>query len=292
MLSPRRDISNFAKQPVSATQFAFDDPHLPAGYAPFGIQALATGPGNSSQLYVSYAKQAQPDALDHLAGAGLGLVDVFDTRGRLLKTLIPAAGALNAPWGLALAPPDFGAFSNALLVGNVGDGKINGYHPLTGAFIGTLSNAQGTAIVLPGLWGIVFGNGVNNQPRNTLFYAAGSNNEIDGAYGRIDLGATPPVLNEPPTVALTAPYAGNVSGAVTIAAVAASNLAVLRVDFFVGTKRIGFVSTPPYTIEWDTTVEPNGDQVLLAKATDVDGNARESLPLSVSEIGYRARNRI
>jgi uncharacterized protein (TIGR03118 family) len=98
-----------------------------------------------------------------------------------------SGGALNAPWGLAMAPANFGSFSNMLLVGNFGDGKINAYKSDTGEFVGTLSKADGTAIVIDGLWGIAFGNGLNNQPTNTLFFAAGPGDEAHGLYGRIDL---------------------------------------------------------------------------------------------------------
>jgi uncharacterized protein (TIGR03118 family) len=88
---------------------------------------------------------------------------------------------------MAMAPANFGSFSNDLLVGNFGDGKINVYDPSTGAWLGALSKADGTAIVIDGLWGIAFGNGLNNQPMNTLFYAAGPNSEAHGVYGRIDM---------------------------------------------------------------------------------------------------------
>jgi uncharacterized protein (TIGR03118 family) len=86
-----------------------------------------------------------------------------------------------------MAPANFGGASNLLLVGNFGDGKINAYNPDTGAFAGTLSKADRTPIVIDGLWGIAFGNGLNNQPTNTLFYAAGPGDEAHGIYGRIDL---------------------------------------------------------------------------------------------------------
>jgi uncharacterized protein (TIGR03118 family) len=162
-----------------ATTGGFTDPTLPAGYAPFGIQAI----GN--RIYVSYAKQ-DAQAHDEIGGAGLGAVDVFDTAGNLVKRLIASGGALNAPWGLAIAPADFGPFSNALLVGNFGDGKINAFDPTTGAMLGTLSKANGSAIVIDGLWGIAFGNGLNDQPTNTLFFTAGPGDEAHGMYGRID----------------------------------------------------------------------------------------------------------
>ena len=118
--------THFAKQATSATAFAFTDPAIPAGYAPFGIQAINNGASGATQIYVTYAQQVAPDNHVNATGAGLGYVDIYDTNGVLIKQLI-AGGALNAPWGLALAPADFGTFSNALLVGNSGDGKINAY---------------------------------------------------------------------------------------------------------------------------------------------------------------------
>jgi uncharacterized protein (TIGR03118 family) len=157
----------------------FVDPNLPAGYGPFGIQAIG------DRVYVAYA-QRETSGNDEVKGAGLGVVDVYDMGGTFLHRLA-AGGALNAPWGLALAPANFGDFSNAILVGNFGDGKINAYNPSTGAFMGTLSKSDHTPIVIDGLWGIAFGNGVNNQPTNTLFYTAGPSDESHGIYGRIDM---------------------------------------------------------------------------------------------------------
>lgn len=158
---------------------AFHDPALPAGYAPFGIQAI----GN--QIYVAFAKQ-DATAHDPVIGAGLGALDVFDTAGTLVKQLIPVGGALNAPWGIAQAPASFGPFGNALLVGNFGDGTINAFAAATGASLGMLSAPGGAAIAIDGLWGLAFGNGINAQPTTTLFYAAGPAGGTNGVYGRID----------------------------------------------------------------------------------------------------------
>jgi uncharacterized protein (TIGR03118 family) len=168
--------SNFA--PV-ATAGGFVDATLPAGYAPFGIQVIG------SLVYVAYAKQDAAQE-DDVTGAGLGIVNTFDLSGNLVKRLIPAGGKLNAPWGIAMAPANFGTFSNALLVANFGDGRINAYDASTGASLGTLSTPGGTPIAIDGLWGIAFGNGINAQPVNTLFYAAGPADETHGVYGRID----------------------------------------------------------------------------------------------------------
>jgi len=168
---------NFAPVVVNG---AFVDPTLPAGYAPFGIQAIG------SRIFVSYAKQ-DAQAEDEVAGSGLGAVDVFDTAGNLVQRLIPVGGKLDAPWAMVMAPADFGPFGNDLLVGNFGDGRINVFDPASGAFIATLSNGSGTPLVFDGLWGLAFGNGLNSQPTNTLFYAAGPADESNGAYGRIDV---------------------------------------------------------------------------------------------------------
>ena len=174
-----RSTSSTASSSRSRPPARFTDSALPAGYAPFGIQAI----GNS--IYVTYAKQ-DAQGRQQVPGAGLGAVDVFDTAGHLQTRLIAAGGPLNAPWGVAMAPANFGAFSGDLLVANLGDGKINAFNPTTGAFLGTLGRADGTPIAIDGLWGIAFGNGLNDQPTNTLFFAAGPGDYAHGVYGRID----------------------------------------------------------------------------------------------------------
>jgi uncharacterized protein (TIGR03118 family) len=168
--------ANFA--PV-VTAGAFHDPALPAGYAPFGIQAI----GN--QIFVAFAKQ-DATAHDAVIGAGLGALDVFDTSGSLVRQLVPVGGPLNAPWAIAQAPASFGPFGNALLVGNFGDGTINAFAATTGTSLGMLTAPGGAAIAIDGLWGLAFGNGINAQPTTTLFYAAGPADETNGVYGRID----------------------------------------------------------------------------------------------------------
>jgi uncharacterized protein (TIGR03118 family) len=266
--------SAFVKQTTSATAFAFADPGIPAGYAPFGIQAIADGAAGATQIYVTYAKQLAPDNHDNVNGAGLGYVDIYDTNGKLIKQLA-ATGALNAPWGLALAPTDFGTLSGALLVGNFGDGNINAYDPAAGTFIGTVLDSSGKAIATPGLWGIAFGNDANNQPHNTLFFAAGPNNEANGSYGRIDVGAAAPVLNAPPVVTLTTPT-GSLKGTVTLSATVKDSLSVAKVEFFAGSTSLGVAAAAPYTVSWNTTTVPDGSVSLKATATDADGNVGSS----------------
>jgi uncharacterized protein (TIGR03118 family) len=188
--------STFEKQQTAA--FPFTDPQLPAGYAPFNIQAIQNGSGGSWQLYVAYAQQAAPQNQDNLNGAGLGLIDIYDPNGNLVKRLISPGAQLNAPWGLALAPKDFGSLSNLLLVGNFGDGKINAFDPSTGEFKATLADSTGVPFSVSGLWGIAFGNDAANQPHNTLFYAAGTNAEANGDYGRVDVNASGTMSGSPP----------------------------------------------------------------------------------------------
>jgi uncharacterized protein (TIGR03118 family) len=169
--------SNFKE--VELGDKAFFDPNMPAGYGPFGIQAI------NGDIYVSYAKQDE-DREDDVAGRGLGFVNVFDPDGHFLRRLV-TGGALNAPWGMTLAPASFGKFSNRLLVGNFGDGRINAYDLATGQWVGRLKGPDHRPIRIPGLWGIAFGNGLNSQPIDTLFFAAGPFDEQHGLYGRLDV---------------------------------------------------------------------------------------------------------
>ena len=104
----RIDVFDAAFARRSLPPGAFVDPGLPAGYAPYGIQAIANGTAGAAQIYVTYAKQ-DASAKDDVNGAGLGLVDVFDANGTFIKQLVPAGGALNAPWGVALAPAELSA---------------------------------------------------------------------------------------------------------------------------------------------------------------------------------------
>ena len=276
------DVFNaaFTKQAASATAFTFTDPSIPAGYAPFGIQAINNGAGGITQIYVTYAKQQAPDNHDNANGAGLGYVDIYDTNGKLIKQWV-AKGALNAPWGMALAPSDFGTLSKALLVGNFGDGVINGYDAVTGDFLGAVKDAHGTAIATPGLWGIAFGNDASNQPHNTLFFAAGPNDEANGSYGRIDVGSTAPVLNAPPVVTLTTP-SGSLSGTIPLSATVVDPLKLAKVDFLAGATLVGTATTSPFTVMWDTTTVADGQVMVTAKATDVDGNVGSSAATTVT----------
>jgi uncharacterized protein (TIGR03118 family) len=174
----RIDVFDGAFMPVDV-EGAFVDPKLPHNYSPFGIQAIG------GDIYVTYAKQDEAGD-EEIQGPGLGFVNVFDPDGHLIRR-VATRGVLNAPWGLALAPASFGEFAGALLIGNLGDGRINAFGPRTGKFLGTLRGLDRRAIHVDGLWGIAFGNGVQAQKTNSLFYASGPNDEEDGAYGVINV---------------------------------------------------------------------------------------------------------
>jgi uncharacterized protein (TIGR03118 family) len=274
--------STFAKQTTSTSSFTFMDPAIGAGFSPFGIQAINNGAGGAPQIYVTYAQQSSAGT-DATNGGGQGYLDVYDTNGQLISHLISVGGALNAPWGLALAPANFGIFSNALLVGNFGDGRVNAFDAGKGTLMGTISDSSGAALATPGLWGLAFGNGANNQPANTLFFAAGPNGMANGVYGRIDLGSMPPTLNAPPEVTLTAPT-GSLSGTVELTAAVVDPIAVTKVDFYADSTLIGTATAAPYTINWNTTTVTTASESLSlsAKATDADGSVGSSTAITVS----------
>jgi uncharacterized protein (TIGR03118 family) len=267
---------NFAK---TTTIGGFSDPTLPTGYAPFGIQTLVVQ--NQTLIYVAYAKQDSAARAD-VVGTGLGLVDVFDTQGTLKTHLIATGGALDSPWGMALAPAEFGTFSNTLLIGDFGDGWINAYDPASGEYVGSLSDSTGQPIAIPGLWGIAFGNGALNQPTTTLFFAAGLNDGAGGLYGRIDPGPSAPDVIAPSAI-LTSPAPGaTASGTVILIATANDNVAVTRVRFLAGSTVIGTASTAPYSVSWDTTTAANGNVTLTVQAQDAAGNVGTSSGVAVT----------
>jgi uncharacterized protein (TIGR03118 family) len=163
---------------------AFTDANLPAGFAPFGIQNI------NGTIYVTYALQDE-DAEDDVPGPGNGYVDAYDTSGNFIQR-VASAGELNSPWGLAVAPGNFGRFSGDLLVGNFGDGRIHAFDPTqlteVGEFeaVGLLHSAFGKPIQIDGLWALQFGHGSSaNGPTNTLFFTAGPADEDHGLFGSL-----------------------------------------------------------------------------------------------------------
>src|SRR5882762_7430639 len=149
----------------------FTDKTLPAGFAPFGIQDFG------GLVYVAFAGSS---------GASGGYIDIFSENGTLLKQVAHGA-PLNQPWGLAIAPRNFGPMSNTLLVSNnTNTGTINAFNSITGQFVGTIKDTNGKAIHIDQLWGIEFGGGTaNNGSTNQLFFTAGPANNLAGTFGLI-----------------------------------------------------------------------------------------------------------
>lgn len=160
------DATSFS--PVTLPPGAFTDAKIPTTYSPAGIQAIG------SRIYVAYNKTA---------GGGTGFVNAYDTNGKLLRRF--QTGWFNQPWGIAMAPANFGSFSNMLLIGNTGSGWIGAYSPSTGKFQGFLQSG-GADITIPGLWGIAFGNGnVESGPTNVLYFNGGGADYTTGVFGAI-----------------------------------------------------------------------------------------------------------
>jgi uncharacterized protein (TIGR03118 family) len=148
---------------------SFTDSKL-TGLVVYGIRNI------NGKLYVTFADSA----------FSKGAVDVFTTSGKLIRTFTKNAH-LKAPWGVALAPNNFGPVSGALLVGNVGDGRINAFNATTGAFITQLKNPSNKVISISGLWALAFGKGGGmNGKSNQLFFTAGPNFYANGLFGVIN----------------------------------------------------------------------------------------------------------
>ena len=142
------------------------------GLKVYGVQAI------KGKIYVTFN------------GAAGGAVDAFGPGGKLLQTVSKngSTGPLQAPWGVALAPANFGKLSNLLLIGNVNNGRINAFNPKTGKFVAALKDTTNTIFAVPGLWAITFGGGntTNNGNTNQLFFAAGTNGYATGLFGVIN----------------------------------------------------------------------------------------------------------
>jgi uncharacterized protein (TIGR03118 family) len=173
---------------------SFTDHHLPAGFAPFNVQVL------DGHLFVTFALQDDTKH-DDVAGAGNGFVDEFDLNGHLLHR-VASGGALNSPWGLAIAPPGFGEFANDLLVGNFGDGTINVFNPKTDHFLGKLEDASGAPIKIGDLWALVPGTGNAGSDPNKIYFTAGVQDEAHGLFG--SLAAIPET--DKSSMSMTAPH--------------------------------------------------------------------------------------
>jgi uncharacterized protein (TIGR03118 family) len=171
------DSNDYAPNTVLSSKFK--DPTPPRGYAPFGIELIG---GN---LWISYALQ---DAAKHdpVHGVGLGFVDIFTTDGDFVSRFA-SFGQLNAPWGMMVAPSNFGVLANQVLIGNFGDGRINAFTP-AGVPLGQLVTQKGrvvTTLVIDGLWKLLNGKGAAGVPRDTVYFSAGPDKETNGLFGKL-----------------------------------------------------------------------------------------------------------
>jgi uncharacterized protein (TIGR03118 family) len=172
---------------VKISEEAFDDYRIPRDFAPYNVQAVG------ATVVVTYARQnSTKTAADASCAEQCGFVDVFSAKGRLVQRLEDGPW-LQAPWGVALAPQDFGFFSHDLLIGNRFGGTIAAFDAVTGHFLGNLLDAGGAPIAISGLWGLEFDNRGSNEAGSTaspssgpaLFFAAGINGYADGLFGTL-----------------------------------------------------------------------------------------------------------
>jgi len=171
------DVFNQNFAPTSLGVGAFSDPGAPqAGLAAFNAQNI------DGNIFVTYASPG-PGAANQALGSGY--VDEYDASGNLIQRFTGAD--LDSPWGIALAPSDFGQFSNDILIGNFthgADGFISAFSQ-NGTFQGLLTDGNGQPIAIDGLWDLEFGNGGAAGPSNALYFAAGVADEAHGLFGSI-----------------------------------------------------------------------------------------------------------
>ena len=167
---------------------SFVDERLPNHYVPFNVQAI----GNDIVVTYALHDEGSPFETD---GPGLGFVDIYSSTGQLLQRL-EHGDWLNAPWGVLLAPLDFGRFSHELLIGQFAGGGntqssgfIAAYDLATGKFDGLLQDASGKPLAINGLWSLSSGNvtPTNNDaasaPAAEVYFTAGPNHGSGGLFG-------------------------------------------------------------------------------------------------------------
>ncbi|MGA2296508.1 MAG: TIGR03118 family protein [FCB group bacterium] len=172
-----KKVDVFDKNFGIQSTFTFKDPGMPADFGPFNIKNI------NGQLYIAYAKPKAPEFMDDESGPGNGYVDIFNTDGTFVKRFI-TQGKLNSPWGIVMAPSSFGSFSNAILVGNFGDGAINAYEA-NGNYLGQIADQSGNAIKIAGLWGLFFITDSSIGDVSRLYFTAGPYEENHGLFGYI-----------------------------------------------------------------------------------------------------------
>ncbi|MBL7738685.1 MAG: DUF4082 domain-containing protein, partial [Chitinophagaceae bacterium] len=161
---------------------------------------------------------------------------------------------------------------------------VASYHSSSGYYAST-GNYFTTAVVNGYLRGLANGedgvNGVYTMTSTGAFPSSSfqsSNYWVDVVF---QTSVAPDVT--PPTVNLTAPAAGTVTGIVNVSANAADNVGVTGVQFLLNGANLGAeVTTAPYTLSWNTTTVTNGTYTLTARARDAAGNTTTSAGVVVT----------
>jgi uncharacterized protein (TIGR03118 family) len=175
----RIDVFDGTFMPVTPAPHAFTDSTVPPGFAPFNVQAIG------DRIFVSFAEQ-NAEKEDEIDGQGLGFVDAFTTDGALVYRVFPHE-VLNAPWGMVMAPQNFGRFGGALLVGNFGNGLIHAFDPRTGVLLGSLHDSSGGHVQIGRLWALRVGNN-NFGGTDAVVFSAGPGDEEHGLIGTLTPG--------------------------------------------------------------------------------------------------------
>lgn len=172
--------SAFAPMALSAGAFATPTAIVSAGLVPFNVKDIG---GN---VFVTYAPSGHIPQTK--ATPGQGAVAEFSESGTFEGMSSASADSkLASPWGIALAPSNWGQFGGDLLVGNFafGDSVIDAFNPTTWAFEGSIDVNPGAGNTPGGLWSLAFGGGGADGNPNTLFFTDGINGETDGLFGSI-----------------------------------------------------------------------------------------------------------
>lgn len=261
----------------------FVDGSVPSNFHPHNIQNLG------GTLYVTYAKYNASVPITHREeGVGLGYVRKFTTDGSLTAGFAIDTGELNAPWGLAIAPASFGTYSNALLVGNFGEGNpsIHAYNATTGAFLGTVQDESGQGIEIDELWALQFGNGGNGGDTNTLYFTAGTAEEEHGLFGKLNpTTATATSLIEFATTAFSVDEAGGHVDFTVVRTGDTSGTATVNYNTFDQSTAGHASQKSDYEIALGTLTFAPGEtsktfRVLIVNDTFVEGDETISLALS------------
>lgn len=190
----RVDVYDSAFHRIARGEDSFEDDWLPNDYVPFNVQAI----GNDVVVTYALHEEGNPFETD---GPGNGRVDIYSAKGKMLVRL-EHGDWLNAPWGVALAPLDFGAYSHDLLIAQFAgggttqsSGTIAAYDMATGRFKGMLEDVNGKPLAINGIWAISPGNsGANIDPTGApsaeLYFAAGPNHGSGGLFGYLTAVAT------------------------------------------------------------------------------------------------------